>query len=76
MAISISDNHIVITSNYSLLGYEEIRARITSLLSLLSSVTDQDRLSTEDIYYVCNMIEDMLPSSEDFNALQRLHEGK
>lgn len=73
MAISVKDSHVVITTNY-MIGYDEIHARIVSLLSLLSSVTDQDKVRAEDIYYVCNMIEDLLPSCEDFAELQRLHE--
>lgn len=72
MAISIVDKHLVVTSTYKGVGYEGARMRIKALLNLLSSVTDSDRLMPEDVYYVCEMIEELLPSEEEFNTIAKL----
>lgn len=68
--ISIEDKHLVIRSEY-FFGYEEAHGRICSLLNVLQAA-DLDMIGKDDIYNVCTMINDLLPSHDEFHTLERL----
>lgn len=71
MSISTVNGRMVITSELPCDEYCEARARTKALLNLLASITDRDRLDTEDVFAVCEMIHDLLPTDHEYDLLER-----
>lgn len=70
MAISVQDNELVVRCGGHT-TYEDAHRYICSLLSLLSSVTEHDLMMVDNVREVCNLIEDLLPSEEEFYEMGR-----
>lgn len=64
MAIDINNGLIIHCGDHT--GYEDASWYIRSLLNLLKSVTDDSKLQTEDVYYICDLIGKLLPSHTEF----------
>lgn len=72
MAISVQDGELVVRPGGQG-GYEDASMYIRSLLNLLMSVDDRSsRFQTEDLYYVCDLIGELLPSHEEFYRMEQL----
>lgn len=71
MAISIQDKRLVITAGQAT-GYDMAYIQIVTLLNMMQSITEDDRISTADIYYTCEMIHNLLPTIDDFAEIERL----
>lgn len=56
-------------------SYEEARSRIVALLGLMQA-SDFEMVSKEQIYAACSMIEDLLPTLDDFLLLEKHHRAK
>ncbi|MBQ4278342.1 MAG: hypothetical protein IJC16_00115 [Rikenellaceae bacterium] len=69
MAISVQDQRLVITcSPFS--DYETAHAYVDSLLTLLQSVTEENRMPPDRLWYVYELIRELLPSEQEFFELQ------
>lgn len=76
MSISINkEKELVITCPDWVDGYSGAHCRIDSLLSMLEAA-NTDMISHDDIYNVCGMIRDLLPTNSQMCELQRLEQGK
>lgn len=65
MAISVKDNRLVVEcGDYT--DYSSAEVYIRALLNTLQSITENDRLIPDDIYYICELIHALLPSNSQF----------
>lgn len=69
MSISTVNGRLVITSELQCEGYCDARVRAKALLNLLAAITDRDRLDPDDIFAVCEMVQDLLPTDHEYNLL-------
>lgn len=73
MAIRKENGHLIIDcGDYT--SFDTAHIYIVSLLNLLQSCTEDDRFRTEDVFYVCELINHLLPTSNEFHELSRKYD--